>query len=54
MSVPLRFHELTDRQRAEARARFLDAGTIHDDYWYELTSDGHVLCRTRIKKEPAR
>ena len=31
----LRFHELPDEQRKQARNKYIDAGTCRDDYWYE-------------------
>lgn len=42
----LRYWQLTQPQRDQARAMFLDAGT-GDGYWYELGQDGNVLCRNR-------
>ena len=47
MPKRLRFDELTSSQQYQARARFIDAGTDRDNYWYELDIDGRVLCRTR-------
>jgi len=43
--MQLRYQELTDKQRAEARAMFLDAGSGRDDYWYVTSYTGGILCR---------
>lgn len=42
----LRFWELSEAQRDQARARFVDAGT-GDGYWYETGTDNSVLSRNR-------
>lgn len=42
----LRYWQLTQPQRDQANAMFLDAGT-GNGYWYELGHDGNVLCRNR-------
>lgn len=48
----LRFHELTDRQRQQARAYFLDAGTVRDRYWYEVGHINDVVCRNADPGDP--
>lgn len=44
------FDDLTERQRDQARARFLDARP-GDGYLYELLPDGCVLCRRRAPRD---
>ena len=50
-AMHLRFDELSPRQQEQARARFFNAGTARDDYWYEICF-GDVLCRTRNNPAP--
>lgn len=48
----LRYSELSDAQRNQARARFLDAGTMRDNYWYEVGgASGTLICRNRNPEE---
>lgn len=46
------YSQLSDKQREQARAMFLDAGSGRDNYWYETGYDGNVLCRNRDRQEP--
>ena len=48
----LKFHELSERQQAQARSRFIDAGSPRDNYWYELSFTNDILCRNREHPEP--
>lgn len=48
----LKYSELSERQQAKARARFIDAGSPRDTFWYELATTGHILCRNREHPEP--
>ena len=43
----LRFCELSEKQQRQARQSFLDAGTVRDNYWYEINYMGRLECRTK-------
>jgi len=42
------FSELNDDQRAQALATFINAAR-NDGFLYQLTSDGRVLARSRVR-----
>lgn len=50
--MELRFNELTDRQQDQARAMFIDAGTVRDNYWYYVDACGSVMCRNKVSQSP--
>lgn len=50
---PLRYRELSERQKEQVAALFSLTGSLStDDYLYEITSDGQVLSRARRPETP--